>query len=184
MELNYNSFSAKLYRFYHGNGMPTNLCPYFWKLVLVYLSVIPLTLLALPTLIVNTCDGYYQFKNYGSLPFKAVSGVIYYFLMGTVLSLLFTLGSIPFGYIYLNDEGITFLGMIQAVGAAVILTAIITFTIWSIITIIEMIPDRRYNRKYNDHYQAPNIVIEFIKAKYNKYCPQIQWVDTKQLENE
>lgn len=36
MKLNYNSFSSKLYRWIYysdTNEMPSNLCPYFWKLV-------------------------------------------------------------------------------------------------------------------------------------------------------
>jgi hypothetical protein len=51
MNLNQNSIPAKLYRwFYQKNQyeMPTNLCPYFWQLVVMWIFILPCALLSLP----------------------------------------------------------------------------------------------------------------------------------------
>jgi hypothetical protein len=49
MQLNHNSFSAKLYRWFYGvDSMPGNLCPYFWKLVIAYVMALPLFVSTLP----------------------------------------------------------------------------------------------------------------------------------------
>jgi hypothetical protein len=31
------------------------------------------------------------------------------------------------------------------------------------------------NPNYEPYEKKPNIIIEFIKAKYNRYCPKIEW---------
>jgi len=54
MKLNKNSISAKLFRwFYRTSELPTNLCPYFWKLVMAYVFVIPLFIISLPYVIID-----------------------------------------------------------------------------------------------------------------------------------
>lgn len=35
--------------------------------------------------------------------------------------------------------------------------------------------DRLPNPEYVPYTPKPNIIVEFIKAKYNKYCPKIEW---------
>ena len=53
MKLKTSSLSAKLYRhFYETEKMPKSLCPYFWKLVVAYMLVLPLEIIGLPYTIV------------------------------------------------------------------------------------------------------------------------------------
>jgi hypothetical protein len=46
--------------------------------------------------------------------------------------------------------------------------------------------DRRYQKRLEERWDEngnyvprkedkPNIIIEFVKAKYNRYCPKITW---------
>jgi len=59
MKLNKNSISAKLFRWFYGTSeLPTNLCPYFWKLVMAYVFVIPLFIISFPYIIIdkNSCN--------------------------------------------------------------------------------------------------------------------------------
>lgn len=50
MKINYNSLSAKIYRyFYTTETMPTNLCPYFWKSLIATILFIPYYILTIPT---------------------------------------------------------------------------------------------------------------------------------------
>ena len=54
MKLNQNSLSAKLYRwFYKTDTMPTNLCPYFWKLVTAVILSPLFAIYTLPYEIIN-----------------------------------------------------------------------------------------------------------------------------------
>jgi hypothetical protein len=43
----------------------------------------------------------------------------------------------------------------------------------------DKIYDARYKRKYNKlrtkEANKPSLIVEFIKAIYNKYCPKIDW---------
>jgi len=34
---------------------------------------------------------------------------------------------------------------------------------------------RRYNEDVEKKEKRPSIFIEFVKAKYKKYCPKIEW---------
>ncbi len=56
MELKLNSFNSKLYRWFYYKSkdeMPKSLCPYFWQLLIMYVFIIPYSLIALPYLLFN-----------------------------------------------------------------------------------------------------------------------------------
>ena len=60
MKLNSNSISSKLYRWFYGTKeLPNNLCPYFWKLVLAWLVLIPYSLVCLPVILTEIYDKEY-----------------------------------------------------------------------------------------------------------------------------
>jgi hypothetical protein len=64
MKLNQNSISSKLYRWFYGtNDLPNNLCPYFWKLVLAWLVLIPYSLVGLPSIIMEVYDKDYKYND-------------------------------------------------------------------------------------------------------------------------
>jgi hypothetical protein len=54
MILSQDSITSKLYRWFYDcekYEMPKNLCPYFWSLVWMYLTIIPSIILSLPLLV-------------------------------------------------------------------------------------------------------------------------------------
>ena len=60
----------------------------------------------------------------------------------------------------------------------------ISTSIWLCITWNELIKQKKRQKRYDEdgNYlpyggepKKQNIFIEFIKAKYNKYCPKIDW---------
>lgn len=79
----------------------------------------------------------------------------------------------------------------QTVGIFIWMLTIIVATVLGIINLIEKKKARKRhlqrewiwndegdyvrNPDYLPHEEKPNIIIEFIKAKYNKYCPKIEW---------
>jgi len=57
MNLSSTTLVARLYRwFYNQDKMPTNLCPYFWRLVLMWILIIPLSLLSFIGLFLTRFD--------------------------------------------------------------------------------------------------------------------------------
>jgi hypothetical protein len=59
MEINTNSVWTKLWQWFYGvrtEDLPNNLCPYFWKMLLMILTIIPYTLFCLPLIIYDLLD--------------------------------------------------------------------------------------------------------------------------------
>ena len=64
MRLNENSFTPKLYKWFYGvsesQGLPKNLCPYFWKVLLMYSTFIPYVLFSIPVVVYDLFDKQYE----------------------------------------------------------------------------------------------------------------------------
>jgi hypothetical protein len=176
MTINYNSFSSKVYRwFYATDKMPNNLCPYFWKLIVAFVLAIPLFLFTLPFEIVQM---------FARIKQQEVEFVpIHVRLLGTVVILILLFGlaaffapiSLFFGY---EPQEKTFLSNLIVGGLLIWMIAFIA----GMVSLIGYLKDRydsnNGNRKRNK-VKGDNIVVEFAKAKYNKYCPKIEWVNNK-----
>lgn len=168
MELNRNSISARVYReVYNTRHMPESLCPYFWKLVLAY----PLIVVLLPLLIPTWITLKFQDEDDNEFPIgaKAVMGVLLYgfgfviFMFGVFISSFWVTYYIktPMYQFYICGGVIT---LILGVAGGYLLVK-------------SLIVNRKYKRKFNNEYveEKPNLIVEFVKAKYNKYCPKITW---------
>ena len=184
MKLSTNSLNAKLYCWFYGQrsrNLPSNLCPYFWKLVLAWILVIPYGIFTLPSILLFELF-YKDYKNGDKKTGErfAISLAIYIGLflllcMGSAIATMFT--TLHHG---------TLFGEIWMAGI-MIWTAIIACGIWfGVKSLIEYIKDSR--RVYDEDgyriYGKPKdkkarIIIEFIKAKYNSYCPKIDWTNNK-----
>ena len=74
MKLNINSTSAQLYRwFYATTTMPQSLCPYFWKLVIMWLLILPYSILSLPVILMDLKD--FEHRTMGE---RAGMGIIFW----------------------------------------------------------------------------------------------------------
>lgn len=168
MELNRNSISARVYReVYNTRHMPESLCPYFWKLVLAY----PLIVVLLPLLIPTWITLKFQDDADKDFPIgaKAVMGALLYgfgfviFMIGVFISSFWVTYYIktPMYQFYFCGGFIT---LILGVAGGYLLVK-------------SLIVNRKYKRKFNNEYveEKPNLIVEFVKAKYNKYCPKITW---------
>ena len=183
MELNTNGVSARLYRwFYLTDRMPQSLCPYFWKLVIAYIFALPVGIIALPMRVTKTDD---EFDNFGErLFFGAFLWVLF------ALAFAIVVGPISTIFIgILNDK--SFLSHIQVIGFISLFTGITIAFTYGIIYLFEKRKQAKRRKKseyiWNDkgdyipnpeyvpYTPKPNIIVEFIKAAYNKYCPKIDW---------
>jgi len=203
MKLNQNSITTRLYKwFYNTEELPQSLCPYFWKLTLMLLLIIPYSIITLPVLIVNKFDNDYDSASFGE---KLGVSII---LWGCVLIILLLLSPILLIWVDLPadkklDEFIHVtirVGMIS--WGIVIITSVVFWVAWLIENRRKFFKEIRYEYKdvYDDggywqntiktgrRYYLVNgekvfieekkyILIEFIKAKYNRYCPKIDWIN-------
>ena len=181
MKINYNSTSSKLYRwFYDTHRMPKTLCPYFWKLVFAWVLTIILSPLLLPTWIVrkvtNDIDENVPVGPYALMGILIYSAILAVIGVGVFISSYWIIYyQKTLGYsLYLTGGVVTFIGLIGSIT-------------WGIMKLKDRIRDRRTKRTIwddnigdyvpNPNYKEPkpSILVEFIKAKYHKYCPKIDW---------
>ena len=174
MKLDHNSLSARLYRwFYQVYDMPSNLCPYFWKLAFMYLVIIPYSIIVLPKIIFKNDPGSDDVRIISSLLIWAMAFFGFTAIYSIVTYLIWGVGS--------KDSlmlGLQKVGLIALITSTVVLIMLGIFNIkpskrnqkriWS---------DEEYDYIDNPDYRPSFFAItkEFIKAKYYKYCPKIDW---------
>jgi hypothetical protein len=173
MKLNINSLSARLYRwFYATSQMPQSLCPYFWKLVLMWAFILPYSIISLPIILMDRKDP--ERRTIGE---RAGMGFIVWFILFMLCCMLSWVG-----LIWKTPEKDTFF----------VFTITLGFIGWVIaifvggIELFKRSKEKWENRhiKYDEHgyriWTSPkpkqdSIIVAFVKAKYNKYCPKIDW---------
>lgn len=170
MKLNINSVSARLYRwFYATSVMPQSLCPYFWKLILMWVFILPYTILSLPCILIDLKES--DYKTTGE---RAGVGLIMWFIIGMITCMLSWIGLF---FVTPTKESL-FINMLFIGGIGWMFAIII-----GCVALFKWIKEKWENRhiRYDENGRRiwepkqSSIVAEFIKAKYNKYCPKIDW---------
>jgi hypothetical protein len=161
MKLNQNSLSAKLYRwFYKTDTMPTNLCPYFWKLVTAVILSPLFAIYTLPYEIIN-----YKRRcrdTYGDMLGESLG---YWCLIAAIICMISPLGF----FFYIPDKGSS-LWVIMVVGCILWGSLILVGITWAIVKTVVYLESKK-----SDDEKTDNIIVEMVKAKYHKYCPKIDW---------
>lgn len=175
MKLNYNSVSAKVYReFYNTKHMPQSLCPYFWKLIIAYPIVILLLPLLIPTWITAKLSG--GSDDDAPIAVKAFMGAILYGCIFLIISV----------GVFISTIWITYYqpSMLHGMYIGGAMTTLVLSIVGITLGIQHLINERKLKRMNTEldqngnqipYVHKPNIIIEFFKAKYNKYCPKINW---------
>lgn len=167
-----NSWHYQFYLFAYGsrdvNGwrrpFPTNLCPYFWKLVLAFLLMPIFLPLVAPMLILDSVieDEDENLKEQGVISILVAGGILAWiviFIIFCLLSCFFIWSPIEKGFWNtIRTVGYTFWGLGILVGGY-----------YGVRALFQRI------RKKNPKQHSDSLIGSFIKAKYNKYCPQINW---------
>ena len=162
MKLNKNSISAKLFRWFYGTSeLPTNLCPYFWKLVMAYVFAIPLFIIPLPYVIIE------KSSSIESLNSRIWGG----FVCWVILFLLIT-ALTPIMLFWHTPVKDSLLETLIEIGVFTWITGLIIGIMWFIHHLGEKIKERRNLPKEE---KRSNIIVEMVKATYYKYCPKIDW---------
>lgn len=163
MKLNPKSWYVWLYRSSYNLGtreLPNNLCPFFWKLV-ASIIMLPLSWIG-------------HLFNIGDINCNAIdsgSGVSAFIVIsGLVIAAQDNIKHFTFNLVFKYYA----LGILALVLIAIAL-GIVAGVMWVIGAIYEYIRDKWQNRPYTYKEKQPSIITTFIKAKYNKYCPKIEW---------
>lgn len=176
MEINYKSTSARLYReFYNTKKMPESLCPYFWKLVFAWPSTILLSPLLIPFWIANKLD-----KSDTDIPVigKAFIGAILYGCLFLVFCMGVSISSIWITYYQKTVWFQWYIGGFLVMFGLLVAGIILLYQRWKDkrhLKRLESSWDENGNYIPIENRTKPNIIIEFVKAKYNRYCPKITW---------
>jgi len=166
MIANKNAWHAKLYKFTYKSELPKNLCPYFWKFVASVILYIPNLIMQLPMLIVLLFDK--DNTNTKCNERRLYSGVIY---LCTAILLIY--GFVTFHWIKMVFNCYSY-NVGAATGGGIIHLFLFGVAMFSL---FDHIKTSMSSKKEEE--KTPNLIVEFVKAKYNKYCPQIEWKETK-----
>lgn len=157
MKIKRTSWHAKFYKaIYVANTLPTNLCPYFWKLVLAVITL-PITSVSF----LGRC------RSFGDR-FAWLVAAFFIELVIFAVGLPF---SIWLGFISADNQ-INWHDFFIANGMGIAGCAAIALIGY----LCEMLSKRNYKTAKVKEKQ-PNILVEFVKAKKNKHCPMIEWED-------
>ena len=156
MIISKNSWHYRLLKFSYGNwGIPKNLCPYFWKLVVTIFATIIFSVFNIwgHKIIKDKSidEGFISFTNFvvGSLCW-------------VVCLILFVMGAVFFT----TDQKLKETGY-----CLWIITIFVGVSLGSM-TLYDYIKSKRTHK-----IKPPSLVKEFLKAKKNKYCPKIDFKD-------
>lgn len=177
-QLSKKSWHYKLHELTYGEWkcVPNNLCPYFWKLVIAAIFFIPLSIYYLPAIIFISLFNLIKKDPYDKIEPIKDEGYFSINLLMTALGydaaiLGFYMIDMWFvKWFYINNKGVKDMHVVVILGLVGWLITI-GFLIYRIVIIRQ---ERKQNEQEKDE---PSIVIEVIKAWYNKNCPRITWKD-------
>lgn len=174
MELSKNSVWAKMYRwFYVEKTMPETICVYFWKLVLAVLLAPLLFLFTLPTTIIKFLfiNFIIEFSYFNTFTEKLINNFILWILLFIIFTVIFAIITMP---IYGIFDPNTILHHLQFTGAILLGVIGLVLLSWFIVFIGASLEKIKIVKIENKKTKV-NLLKEFIKSKYNKYCTKINW---------
>ena len=166
MKIYEDSINTKLYLWFYSTNewdLPKNLCPYFWKLVIMYILIVPYSIFCLPIVLSDIYESVAK-NNRSTINTmdRVYLSIVLYLVLFLIVSLLST-------FIIPWTDPNSFLGK---AGRGAIIAWIVIIGIASYEGIKYL---RRRSRISEKKEKSPNIIVEFTKAKYYKYCPTIEW---------
>ena len=188
MKLNASNLTTKLYLWFYGiteEYLPTNLCPYFWKLVIMLILIVPYSIYCLPVIIFELIIKIWKKENYNFGTGERVGTSFFiYFLVLLLSSLIIGVTLLWTSYSRITNP---ILHHLSTLGVFLWFIILVVGSYYLIKGIYEYIRERNGDNviKYDEDgyriYTEPkvNILKEFVKAKYRKYCPRIEWVNNK-----
>ena len=182
MKLNTNSLNAKLYCWFYGKTayhLPSNLCPYFWKLVLAWVLLVPYSLFCTLYILTHEIfDTKYENGDHKTGERMGVSLL----MNGIIIMLLLMINVVVWFFVDYTPKSV--FSELLAPGVMLWIVAIGFGIYYGIKALAEHIKESRIPRDENGYRiypeykeKKPNLLVEFVKAKYGQYCPKIDWTN-------
>ena len=182
MKLNTNSLNAKLYCWFYGKTayhLPNNLCPYFWKLVLAWTLLVPYSLFCTLYILTHELfDTKYENGDHKTGERMGISLL----LNGIILMLLLMINVVVRLFVTYDPKSI--FAELLPPGIMIWFVSICFGIYYGTKALAEHIKESRIPRdehgyrKYPPYKEKkPNLLVEFVKAKYGEYCPKIDWTN-------
>lgn len=172
-----NGLNALAYRWFYGLrewDLPNNLCPYFWKSVFMYIVIVPYSIFCLPIVIWELFDkGYENGDRQCGERIGLSIGVYIALFVATCLSS-------AIGWFFFDYTKDSF-WEVTAVGGVLFWAVGIGICAWQLFKYLgeKAVENKHYYDEEKGEYvtikSKPTLVAEFVKAKYNKWCPRIDW---------
>jgi len=184
LNFKYDSLNAKLYRWFYDVRRMPNLCPYFWKSIIMWILIVPYELIVLPghlRLII------WRDKVLDDKPDEITFGVIGH------VAIQFGIAFLYFWYnvLFLHNQGANAngsVGVYYAIGFVTTLGLVIGGAI-ALGVVLKQKSDKKkldayleendgkfpWNDEHLKRNKKPSLIIEGIKAWYQNSCPQINW---------
>jgi hypothetical protein len=208
MKLNQNSITTRLYKWFYGTEeLPQSLCPYFWKVTLMLSLIIPYSIITLPIIIMAKFDDESRNASFGEK--LGVSLILWGCVL--IILLLLSPSLLIWVDLPADKKLDRIIHTIIRVGIITwgifIIASIVCGIGWLIENRRKFFKEIRYEYKniYDEEgywqsmvktgrrYYNVNgekvfieekkyILIEFIKAKYNRYCPKIDWINESEFQ--
>lgn len=152
------------------SNLPNNLCSYFWKTFFGGLMLLVFGLVMLPVYSFKSIQEEHGY-NQQQLPFvmRIFVGACLYFIAAMIFSAV--------AMWFTSDEGVNTLGTIFY---GILILLFLIFIGDRILKAIKNNAEARRIAVYESgKVDKPNLLIEFLKAKKEKYCPRIEWTQLK-----
>lgn len=185
MKINTNSWHVKLHKYIWTGNLPDNLCPYFWRIVISLIFFIPALISRLPLYLAWLFEMLFKLKriNYeDSELLKLLNGCndrslenMYGIVMFSLLSFVFFIGFTEY-QLFKKITGYSFDQFYYSIAFKINLVVCIALMFYLAASGYKRWILNDKSSKTNAE-KTPNLLKEFIKAKYHKYCPKIEWVD-------
>jgi uncharacterized membrane protein len=169
MELNKNSFSAKLYKYFYGKHsiLPNNLCQYFWALFIAYLLVIPFSILIMPYLLFN--------KILKKRERVTISIVLYLAVLVLICIVVFVYGCFN-SFCFIRGNSNPLMTLLSIGGFTSLFVLSLAFLITGFIFLRDHMQEKINNKiKKKNKIKKPNIIKERWKNFKEKTCTTIMW---------
>lgn len=173
MALNFysDSISARLYRWFYGleeYELSENLCPYARKLILMYILILPYSVLVIPSIIIEYFekDTVYE-RNHTFFRLATTFGVAF---IGLILLGLITT---PYTLLYGDLNGHRWFECFSSFGI-VIWFLIIAGGLYFLIK-----EGVIYLKDTTTDVVEDSVLVSYLKAKHDKICPRINWTRKK-----
>tara|TARA_R110000823_G_scaffold301535_8_gene422560 strand:- start:263 stop:796 length:534 start_codon:yes stop_codon:yes gene_type:complete len=168
-----NSFLARLWQwFYRNDSLPATLCPYFWSLLWAVIAAPFKIVFNIPFWTVFESPSiYFNLLNTSEREDENVQSLVGWVIFVIGLCMLSTLSILFNGFPHIDGAWYPF--VVVGLGVA---TGLLLFGIgYGIYILRKDINNHLDVERREGHTPAIDIITGFAHAKYNKYCPKINW---------